>query len=71
MSDNVTSAENETPDYTDFTDSNPVTDYTQVVCSTERKPTENRKQLLADSNDMDQGEVEKSRSFFSRLFKPG
>jgi len=71
MSDNVTLAETETTDYTDITDSNPITDYTQVVCSAERKPTESRKQLLADSNYKDQGQAAKSKSFFSRLFKPG
>jgi hypothetical protein len=71
MSDNVTSAESETTDYTDLTDSNPITDYTQVVCSAERKPAQGREQPLTDSNHMDQGQAAKSRSFFSRLFKPG
>ena len=71
MSDNVKLAETETTDYTDSTESNPITDYTQVVCSAERKPTQGRKQLLADSNYIDQSEAAKPRSFFSKLFKPG
>ena len=70
MNDNVKFAETETTDYTDSTESNPVTDYTQVACSLERKPVEGQ-QRLAESINMTQGQAAKPRSFLSRLFKPG
>ncbi len=70
MSDKLTLAETETTDYTDLTDSNTVTDFTQVVCSLERLPVEERQQLLAERINLTQDEAEKPRSFLSRLFKP-
>lgn len=71
MSDKLTLAETETTDYTDLTDSNTVTDFTQVVCTLERMPVEERQQLLAERINLTQDEVAKPRSFLSRLFKPG
>lgn len=71
MSDKLTLAETETTDYTDLTDSNTVTDFTQVVCTLERMPVEERQQLLAERINLTQDEAAKPRSFLSRLFKPG
>ena len=71
MSDKLAMAETETTDDTDLTDSNPVTDFTQVVCALERMPIEDRQKLLAERMNVTQDQAAKPRSFLSRLFKPG